>query len=74
MPLTGKNSENRTEGAVRTKPNLFELCRIASCFAHSEKQRFFEPEKDAELTVYKQQAPDQLAEGWFIIWYGYHLP
>ena len=46
----------------------------ASCVAHSEKQRFFEPEKDAELTVYKQQAPDQLAEGWFIIWYGYHLP
>ena len=25
-----KNSESRTEGAVSTKPNLFELCRIAS--------------------------------------------
>ena len=25
-----ENHENRTEGAVSTKPNLFELCRIAS--------------------------------------------
>ena len=39
----------------KAEPNLFELCWGASCFAHSEKPRLFEPEK--------QETPSQSPRG-----------
>ena len=62
MPLTGKNSENR-----RQSQTCLSYAEVHPVLRIAKNNGSLNLKKMQSWTVYKQQAPDQLAEGWFII-------